>query len=178
MISNKINNVVEANGILFETLMPEVVVTIPNNGGISPVQFGIRVTNISSHSYRFMLPYVLPELFYPDGQAMQRSYVSNVYLPSKRYYFQLARPQESLTFFMKAEFKWYRNSLILIGKATDGGIWRFYDFQSGIYLVQFTYTNENKKKQIRWRSGKFSVWQDLWVGQVSTPQIEFCLQSS
>ena len=178
MTSNKINNVVEVNGILFETLMPEVVVKIPNNGAVSPVQFEIRITNISSHSYRFMLPYVLPEIFYSDGQAMQRSYVSNVYLPSKRAYFQLARPQESLTFFMKAEFKWYRNSLILIGKATDGGIWRFYDFQSSTYRVQFTYINENEKKQIRWRSGKFSVWQDLWVGQASTPFLEFCLRLS
>lgn len=180
MTSEKFNNVVEVNGIVFETLMPEVVVTIPsnNNGGISPVQLGIRVTNVSSHSYRFMLPYVLPELFDSDRQPMQMDYASNVYLPAKKSYFQLARPQKSLTFFMHAEFKWYKNLLILRGKATDGGIWKFYNFQSGIYRVQFTYKNECSEKQINWSNGKFSIWQDLWIGQASTPFVEFCLRSS
>ncbi|MCU0543709.1 MAG: hypothetical protein MUE44_16265 [Oscillatoriaceae cyanobacterium Prado104] len=175
---NNNSHIVEENGIIFETLMPEVVVKIPDtNKGVSPVQFGIRVTNVSDRSYHFMLPYVLPELFYSDGQAMYRSYASNVYLPAKQSYFQLARPQKSLTFFMQGEFKWYKNLLILRGKATDGGIWRFSDFKNGIYLVQFTYRNDNAKKEIRWKSGKFSAWHDLWVGQVSTPRIEFCLHS-
>lgn len=179
MTSEKFNNVFEVNGILFETLMPEVVIKIPNtNDGVSPVEFGIRVTNVSDRPYRFMLPYVLPELFYSDGQAMYRNYASNVYLPAKRSYFKLARPEESLTFFMKGEFQWFRNLFILRGKATDGAIWSFHDFKSGSYLVQFTYSNENARKEIRWRSGKFSAWHDLWVGQVSTPQIEFCLTES
>jgi hypothetical protein len=156
--------------------------------GDEPLKIG-RVANMTSRyesnrissdglELKIAEPQPLRISIYSDGQAMYRNYASNVYLPAKRSYFKLARPEESLTFFMKGEFQWFRNLFILRGKATDGAIWSFHDFKSGSYLVQFTYSNENARKEIRWRSGKFSAWHDLWVGQVSTPQIEFCLTSS
>ncbi len=50
----------EINGILFETLLSVQTIFVPQSGEQVPVQFGVRITNQSSISYRFHLAGFIP----------------------------------------------------------------------------------------------------------------------
>ena len=103
------SNAVEVNGIRFETLLPEQVLTIPNmNNGKTSVQFGIRVTNLSLTPYHFIFFHLLPELLVSNGQVIHRHYGRNVTKAASESDFLLAMPRESLTFFIDARFFWYK----------------------------------------------------------------------
>lgn len=166
------SNAVEVDGIRFETLVPERLLVIPNQSGDkTPVQFGIRVTNLSPTPYRFTSFYLLPELLEPDGQAIKMGYARNATRAPQESDFLLAMPGESLTFFMDAEFYWFDCKLRLAGEARDGGFWHFDDLKPGKYRVRFTYRNQSAVKQILYGG----TIEGLWTGIVSTSFVEFRL---
>ena len=63
----------EADGIRFETLVSEQVLTIPPKefDAYTPVELGIRVTNLSLLPYRFIFFYLVPEIVTVDGKQLQ-----------------------------------------------------------------------------------------------------------
>jgi hypothetical protein len=166
------SNAVEVDGVRFETLVPERVLTIPNrNGAKNHVQFGIRFTNLSPSPYRFIFFYLLPQLLAPDGQAIHRCYgVNGIKIPQESD-FLLAMPGENLTFFLDAQFSWSNHKLRLGGYARNGGVWHFDALKPGIYRVRFTYENRDAVRKIYYGG---SI-EGLWTGMVSTPFVSFRL---
>ncbi|MEH2377470.1 MAG: hypothetical protein V7K27_00960 [Nostoc sp.] len=163
-------NAIEVDGICFETLMPEEMVRLPKYGEEIPVQFGVRITNQTSTSYRFDLPYVLPEILDPYGRAMQRSLNKNATRKVKKSDIPLIMPGESLDFLMDAKFNWYdENCLQLLGNAIYGGLWIFWYIQPGKYQVRFTYDNQLAKKEMfTLQEGRTEI-DEFWTGNIKTP---------
>lgn len=168
------NNVVEVDGIRFETLVPERELTIPNIKGLKNfVQFGIRITNNSSISYRFISFHLSPELKRANGELIERSYARNATKTPTESDFLLLLPQESLTFFINAKFCWRGFQLGLTGYDDSGGVWTLCNLKPGIYSVRFTYENHSQTGKI---DGGMTPWrflEPLWTGVVSTSYEEF-----
>lgn len=164
---------IEVDGILFETSVPERVVTIPQAESDSKtlVQFGMRVTNLSSDSYRFLFFYLLPELVDADGKTLKRGYGRNATRYPETNNFILMNPGDDLTFLMKGELYWYDGKLRLDGRDKSGGIWTFRDIKPGKYSVRFTYENREMRRKIRYGE----TIEGCWVGKVYTPFVEFCI---
>lgn len=74
---------IEVNGIKFETLVPEPIVTIPKPGERTFLNLGVRITNISSISYRFDIEQFYPELLTSKEQLIQGGINKNV-TPEKK----------------------------------------------------------------------------------------------
>lgn len=166
------SDAVEVDGICFETLVPERVLTIPNKENVkTSIQFGIRVTNKTSTSYRFIFFYLLPELQTEDGQSVKLAYARNVTKAPSESDFLLANPGESLTYFIDAKFSWYDYKLRIGGYARDGGVWHFDNLKLGTYRIRFTYQNLSAVKRLY--RGK--TIKGLWTGLVSTPLAVFSL---
>jgi len=171
------SNVVEVDGIRFETVMPERVLTIPENlsSSYTPVQFGIQVTNLSLFPYRFLFFHLLPELIAASGQKIQRGYGRNATRYPKLSDFYWLQPGEHFTFFLNGKLCWYEAELTLSGRDKSGGIWTFHNLKPGKYKVWFLYENQKATKEIQRGEDKGAKVEYLWVGSVSTPFLEFCL---
>jgi len=166
------NKTVEVDGIRFETLVLEREILIPTkHGDQTPVQFGIRVTNLSAIPYRFIFFGLMPELQDAKGNIIERSYARNVTKGPQEDDFPLAMPNESLTFFVEGELYCYEDQLRLAGYESSGGVWTFRALSPGRYCVRFTYENQNAVRKI-YRGGTV---EGLWTGKASTPWEEFRL---
>lgn len=168
------SNSVEVDGIRFETLVPEREILIPTkDGDKTPVQFGIRVTNLSEIPYRFVFFGLMPELQDAKGNVIERTWsgVNGVKIPQEAD-FLLAMPNESLTFFVECEFYCYQDKFTLRGNADFGGVWKFVGALSpGRYQVRFTYENQNAMRKIYYGA----TMEGLWIGKASTPWEELRL---
>ncbi|MCU0543710.1 MAG: hypothetical protein MUE44_16270 [Oscillatoriaceae cyanobacterium Prado104] len=167
------NNTIEVDGVQFETLVPERELKIPNIESKTKVQFGIRITNNSLTSYRFMFFCLSPEVKRENGQFIQRSYAINATKVPTVSDFLLVQPQESLTFFINAKLCWRDFQLRLTGDDGTGGVWSLYNLKPGVYSVRFTYENRSETGKI---DGGMTPWQfleSMWTGAVSTPDEEF-----
>ena len=144
------NNAVEVDGIRFETLVPERELKIPNINHVkNSVQFGIRLTNNSSTSYRFIFFHLFPELKQADGQLIKQSYARN------------------------AKFCWRNFQLELTGYDGTGGVWNLHNLKPGIYSVWFTYENHSQTGKIDGGQTPWRLLEPLWTGVVSTPYEQF-----
>jgi phosphoribosylformylglycinamidine (FGAM) synthase PurS component len=170
-------NATEVDGICFESLVPEEMVRLPKYEEEIPVQFGVRITNQASIPYRFDLPFVLPEILDPHGNAMQRSLNKNATREVGESDIPLIRPGESLEFLMDAKFSWYdENCLRLLDNAIYGGIWIFWYIQPGKYQVRFTYENQlAKKKMITLKEGRTEIY-EFWTGKLMSHFADFILR--
>ncbi|MCD8486464.1 MAG: hypothetical protein LRZ84_06885 [Desertifilum sp.] len=168
------NKTVEVDGIRFETLVPEREIIIPTkHGEKTPVQFGIRVTNCTEISYRFIFFGLMPELQDAKGTVIHRTWsgVNGVKIPQEDD-FLLAIPNESLTFFVDGDFYCYQDKFGLGGNADFGGVWKFVgDLSPGRYCVRFTYENRETVRKIY----HGATIEGLWRGKASTPWEEFRL---
>jgi hypothetical protein len=168
------NNAVEVDGIRFETLVPERELKIPNIKGVkNSVQFGIRIANNSSTSYRFIFFHLFPELKRADGQLIKLSYARNATKTPTESDFLLLLPQETLTFFINAKFSWRDFQLGLTGYDGIGGVWNLCNLKPGIYSVRFTYENHSQTGKIDEGRTPWRFLEPLWTGVVSTPYEEF-----
>ncbi len=172
---------VEVDGIRFETLVPFPVLTIPENmfDVNTPVQFGIRVTNLTQIPYRFIFFGLMPELQGANGQIIERSYARNVTKTHQESDYLLAMSRESLTFLLNAEFYRWDNKLNLRGYEGSGGVWTFHNLKSGAYQVRFTYENRTAVGKIYQGGGRWrKLFDNVWTGMVCTPFVKFCLRSA
>ena len=166
------SNAVEVDGIRFETLVPERVLIIPTREDAkTPVQFGIRVTNLSSIPYRFIFFRLMPELQDALGRVIERSWGRNATKAPQESDFLLAMPNESLTFFVEGELYCYKDKFGLKGYESSGGVWSFRNLNPGRYQVRFTYENRNAVRKIYYGG----TVEGLWTGKASTPWEEFRL---
>ena len=177
------SNAVEVDGIRFETLVSERVLTIPANqpGVETPVKLGIRITNNTPTPLRFNFFNALsPEIVAPHGQAVGRSHASDLLLEPKESDFPLVMPKQSVTFFQDAKLSWRKggNQLTLDELALRvpdgiGGFWIFAALKPGTYQVRFRYESYRTtvvipKPEIRRLDG-------VWTGQVVTTFMEVSL---
>ncbi len=166
------SNTVEVDGIRFKTLVPERVLMIPTREDVkTPVQFGIRVTNLSSIPYRFIFFGLMPELQDAKGVVIERTWGRNATKAPQEADFLLAMPGESLAFFVEGQLYCYQDKFGLGGYESSGGAWAFRTLNPGRYQVRFTYENRDAVRKIYYGG---SV-EGLWTGKASTPWEEFRL---
>ncbi len=170
-------NVTKVDGICFETLVPEAIVLLPKYGEETSIKFGVRITNQTSNPYRFDLPYILPQITNPHGETVQASLSQNARREVEETDIPSIIPGESLQFLMDAKFDWYaKNCLRILGNATYGGIWVFFNPQPGKYQVQFIYENQLvKKKMITSEKGRTEI-EGFWTGKFITPPVNLHLR--
>lgn len=166
---------VEVDGIRFETLIPEPMITIPNRETKVRVRFGIRVTNLSPISYRFIFFNLLPKVLKSNGQAIQMDYGRNATKAPTESDFLLAKPGDILTFLREAEFFWCNYQLQLSGYDGSGGIWTYRNFKPGVYLVRFSYQNSSATVNLQGGRTPWPFLETLWTGMVVTPEETFHL---
>jgi len=160
------SNVVEVDGIRFETLVPERMYRLPKYEEETPIQFGVRITNNSSTPYRFDLPNFLPEILDKHGKVMQMGGGRNATGMIEESDVPLIIPGEKLEYWMNAKFMWFgKNCIQLTGIAQYGLIWNFYNFLPGKYQIRLTYNNPLPTRKIQ----LVKEIDGFWIGKVATP---------
>ena len=167
------NNAVEVDGIQFEILVPERELKIPNVESKTKVQFGIRITNNSPISSRFMFFCLSPEIKRENGELIQRSYARNTTNLPTTSDFLLVHPKESLTVFINCQLCWRDFQLRLTGYDGTGGVWSLYNLRPGVYSVRFSYKNRSKTGKIDVGMTPWQFLEPMWTGAVATPYEEF-----
>ncbi|WP_083625002.1 hypothetical protein [Planktothrix serta] len=174
------SNAVEVDGIRFESLIPQRVLTIPPNRPDAqiPVQLGLRITNQSQKPVRFTrYDTLFPLLLEPNGQRLQLGGGRNWSASPGVSDCPLLQPQESVTFFLDARLFWQDNLLRLEWADGFGGIWFFDDLKPGTYRIALGYSNSSTP--VLWAYDPeiktFRKLTDLWRVPVATPLVEFRL---
>ncbi|MEC4986270.1 MAG: hypothetical protein SAJ37_09910 [Oscillatoria sp. PMC 1068.18] len=165
-------NALTVDGIRFETLVPKWRIAIPKQEDIQkPVQFGLKITNQSSLPYRFSFFGLMPELRDENEQLLFRVGNTNrVKIPQESDYF-LALPGKSFTHFPEVKLSWNQYKLQFWGRGSFDGFWNFRHLQRGKYEARFLYKNEKSIQKLR----HGGTVEGIWVGEVSTPWVEFRL---
>jgi len=144
------SNAVEVNGIRFETVVSERVLTIPEakRGVYTLVELGIRVTNNTQMPFYFSYYFysLFPELIAPDGQVMQTGIrCERINLPIESNYV-LVVPGEAVTFSHDAFLFWLQNrkkkrdrKLTLNIPFPDQDIYSFCPLYPDTYQFRFKY---------------------------------------
>lgn len=174
------NSTVEVDGIRFETLVPEKLLTIPENmrEAETSVQIGMSITNNTQTPFRFnFFATLIPELVGADGQALQRNYFCLGLQSARKSDYPLAMPGEIVTRFPDAKLLWFkRDHLRLQIAAGDGGFCIFDSLQPGIYKFRFVYRKQNNfvtKNHPEKLCKQLLGWQCKTM--ISTPFVEICL---
>ncbi len=174
------NSTVEVDGIHFETLVPERMLNLPDKKHRIeiPVQLGIRITNNTSNPVRFnFFNTLIPQLIGVDGQAHLRRYFRRGTKRPLESDFPLVMPGENVTFFPYTSLSWKKCDQFTLNIAFgDGGFWNFEYLKAGIYGIHFMYKNKDPEVEIYDReSMNTNLIEDIWMGIVSMPKVEFCL---
>jgi hypothetical protein len=163
------NNTVELDGVQFEAILPQQLLTVPPNQphAATPVTLGIRITNHQLKPRRFDLYLTISlKLKGEDGKTFNRGYRADSHRASKETDRPLIQPGENTTFFLKGNLMWRNNQLLLEGSDGFGGRWYFSDLKPGKYQVQMLY-------QTNYGSDVIST--DSWSGISTTPFVELRL---
>lgn len=160
-------SVVEVDGVSFETLVSDSVLSVPQPGAETPVKFGIRITNKTQEPIRFSRFELLPNMVQKDGEVVELHTGDEGVIRSRKSDFPLVLPGESVTFFREGILSWKNNRLDLGGNDGFGGFWLFLDLKPGIYKLRFIYQNYDSVKQIY--EPEEEVLKGIWTGQVTTP---------
>lgn len=107
------NNAIEVDGVIFETIISQTLLTIPEpkRGAYTPVQLGIRINNNTQTSFHFSSNFYsfFPELIAPDGQLMQTGFSCDRQNKPLESDYVLIVPGESVTFSREAFLFWIQN---------------------------------------------------------------------
>ncbi|MEH2253849.1 hypothetical protein [Nostoc sp.] len=174
------NSATQVDGIRFETLIPERLLTLPEKkrGVKTLMQLGIGITNNTSTLVRFsFFATLIPQLVEANGQLCLRSYFRRVTKRRLAYNFPLVMPGEHMSLFPYASLSWYKHDqFALTIDAGDGGYWRFEALKTATYQIHFIYNNKNATEEIYNReSMNTNLVEAIWMGMVSTPTVEFRL---
>lgn len=169
------NDRVEVDGMCFETLIaePNLSVPITESDVMIPVQIGMKITNNTSTPFRFSsFDTLIPQLIGENGlMPGLESGGSLGWVTPQESDFLLAKPGESVTLWPKAYLTRQANNLLtLIVPGRGRSCWKFNDLAFGTYQIQLTYRALTEKSGI--------YFQDLWMGMVNTPFVEFTLVPS
>lgn len=174
------NSAIEVDGICFETLMPERVLTLPEKkrGIKTRMQLGIRITNNTPTAVRFsFFATIIPQLVGADGQLHFQEYYRRGTKRPLNSDFPLVIPGENVNFFPYSFLYWRkRDQFVLNIEAGDGGYWSFNALKMGIYKIQLTYNNKDAMAEIYDRETmNTNLIEGIYTGMMSTPKIEFRL---
>ena len=176
------NSAVEVDGIRFETVIPEPLLTLPNKSESSYqlVQIGIRITNNTLTPFHFLFcASFSPELVRPEGQVKWSGYANDWMRAIEESDFLLVTPGKSVTFFPGISLFWTNHSQFsLIVSSGNGGAGSFDQLKAGIYHFRFQYYNTSDtipKKNLAGESIESRPIEKVWTGRVNTPFVEFRL---
>lgn len=177
------NNAVEVDGVIFETVVPNQVVSIPENMPDikTPWRFGIRITNKTSLPIRFNKYHLTPEFIGFNDKGLFRDVSESSFILLAERDFPIVLPGKSFIVFWEGEFYWNENRLLFRAyyeQRRDRSL-SFGTFTPGTYHVRLTYENANtessyfdlKNRQRRQLKG-------IVKGLFSTPWVEIKLVSS
>jgi hypothetical protein len=175
------NSAVEVDGIRFETVIPEPLLTRLNQTGTSyPVQIGIRISNNTpTPFYCSFFSSFYPELVMPDGQVKRIAYANDWMRGPEEFDYLLVTPGKSVTFFPHISLLWTNNrEFSLTVYSGYGGGCSFGELKPGIYHFRFQYYNTSdtiRKKNLAGESIESRPIEKVWTGWVDTPFVEFRL---
>lgn len=174
-------NIIEVDGIQFETIIPEKIITIPKQerGAETLVKLGMSITNNTQTLFRFdLFATLIPQIVGADGLALQKNYGTTFLQAPRECDFPSAIPGETVTLFPYAKLIWYTHRrLALKITAGDGGYWHFCNIQPGVYRVRFIYSKRNEWAPTNQKStGKKSL---EWIckNTIPTSFVEICLSA-
>lgn len=180
------SNAVEVDGIRFETVVSERVLTIPEakRGVYTRVQLGIRITN-NTHTSFYFSSYVysmFPEMIAPDGQVMVRGLHSERLNPPIESDYVLVIPGEAIIFYRDAFLFWIQNrkkkrdrKLTLNIPFPYQDIYAFRPLYPGTYQLRFKYEISHTNVEAYSDYIEPRILQDIWTGEVLTPLVEISL---
>jgi hypothetical protein len=177
------NSAVEVDGISFETVIPEPLLTLPNKSDNSyqSVQIGMQITNNTVTPFYFSFyGSFYPELVTPDGEVKRKAYGNDWMRGPEESDFLLVTPGKSLAFFPDISLFWTNHSQFSLGVSSGyGGYCSFDQLKAGIYHFRFQYYNTSDttipKKNIAGNSIESRPIEKVWTGWVDTPFVEFRL---
>jgi len=176
---------VEVNGIRFETVMPERVLTIPDKKtryqSLAPL--GIRITNNTQNPWYFTFLFAYKPQLKVGNQLEEPGFMSDRMLRPRFDDFLLARPGETVTFFLPTSIQVIPETLntphpkcaIGIQFRNEDDFDVFTGLTQGTYQIRFTYGVDSwmAKDYQKWVDPGFLNLDNLWLGQVTTPFVEF-----
>lgn len=175
------DKVIEVDGIRFETILPETVLSLPEkiDGVETSVKIGIRIINNSNTDFYFnFYSTLIPQIITPNWQIVKKHYTSNFLKKILVSDLLLAVPEKSITFFPNAELLWKKNDQFKLKiDAGDGGYWIFENLKIGRYLLQLTYKSKSAETKVYDRIIKKAIlFKKLWRGMVLVPLVELYLE--
>ncbi|OKH21335.1 hypothetical protein NIES593_16185 [Hydrococcus rivularis NIES-593] len=178
-------NSIEVNGVLFETLVPQPIVTIPPYGEETSVQFGVRITNLTNTPYRFDLQLFFPELLNSHQRLILSGINRNTSTLIQDSDIPLIIPRKSVKFLIAVKLIWLHQKFLRLRGEMYGGILDFYEIYErgnlynlhpGKYQIRFNYENQLlNKKMFLLSTGRTQVNQ-FWIGRVKTPFVQLNFQ--
>ncbi len=174
------SNTVEVNGIRFEILMMDRVLTVPANqpGANTPALLGLRIANNTSAPVRFLFYSTpIPELLSPDGQLLQGGRSSDFIKKPLAVDFPLIKPGESAEILPNTRLYSRKNNQFALNISDEmGGFWVFEDLKLGTYKIRFKYENFRRNAIYFERCSDVQTrLEGLWTGEITTPFVEFRL---
>ena len=172
------SNAVEVDGIRFETIVSEPILTIPANkpDAYTPVQIGLRITNQTPTPIRFSrFGTIFPELLGVNGQPLQQHGGIAMALKSEDPACRVAKSGESVTFFHQGLLSWRNNKLLLGGYDSLGYGWYYSDLKPDKYQFRILYYSQHYKTGGICGEGSETTILDVWAGQAITPLVELHL---
>ena len=180
------NNAIEVNGIRFETIVPNPILTVPKEsvGATTPIQFGVRITNNTSEPVRIRRDSLTPELLGLNNQFLFPAILQHGALTFTESDFSLIAPKQNITLFWKGSLVRDRidsmRSLMvaLIDNRLRRGFY-FSPFMPGIFQIRLTYTNtdeETTSEDIQIQESKQLA--GVLTGRFSSPWVKIKLVGS
>ncbi|MEG3973957.1 hypothetical protein QT970_04945 [Microcoleus sp. herbarium8] len=176
------NNAVEVDGVTFETVVPNQVVSIPENMPDikTPWRFGICITNKTSLPIRFNRYHLTPEFIGFNDKALFMDVFESSFIPLDERDFPLVLPGKSFIVFWEGKFYWNENSLLFVAyEQRRGRSFSFGTFTPGTYHVRLNYENANTEiSYVDLKNGQRGQLKGIVKGLFSTPWVEIKLVSS
>jgi hypothetical protein len=193
--SELLKNGVEANGILFEVIVPkEPIKVLYNSSKEIPVNFGIHISNTTSENQTFAGYGFVEEIVKLDGRKLAGYFRGiNAMRPLSRNDMYFLEPGQSTTMpiHIKANFFWRDGQLYLDGYDTYGMKWAYYPFKTSRhnkYKIRVEYKSWHSTLRIptldpplSWEEYESQVdhgymdIKNVWTGTVVTPFKEFAV---
>ncbi|MDY7002663.1 MAG: hypothetical protein SWX82_01460 [Cyanobacteriota bacterium] len=191
-------NLIEVNGIRFETIVPKRVLTLPKKDLVQklsdigkhlltpslhpspgyPVEIGIRITNNSDRSLYFSFYLALGIEIIQVENGKNIPFQGGWFHPEQPLEsdFSLTMPGESTSFFLDTKICWLCGNNYGISMGFNGGAFIFKPLISGRYKLRLIYHNQTDKNGFYDSVNKQTkVIERLWTGRVLTPFVEIHL---
>lgn len=188
---------VEVDGIGFETVVSQKIVTLPKKDVIQKLRY-LFLATLSLNSFQYPCPFItvaiglritnnttiarlfsrhstlFPELIGVEGAVPNGGGWISPNCPTLSDFVNI-QPGQSTTFFPEAAIFWqWGNQFVLSIDSGNGGSWDFEPIKPGSYQVRFLYHNTRREETVYDTScQEFKLIENIWMGEVSTPFVEF-----